>query len=121
MTTLAPSSARARTMAKPMPLFPPVTMATLPVRVMRGLLVVRPGRSSEPPVQVLTDADGVGHGGEGWVHRTDAREEAGVHDVEVVELVGLAIGVEHRCRRVVTEAAGAGLMGDPGHRDVHVH
>ena len=31
MTTFAPSAARARTTALPMPVLPPVTMATLPL------------------------------------------------------------------------------------------
>jgi hypothetical protein len=39
MTIVAPSSARARTIALPMPLLPPVTTATFPLSVMLGLLV----------------------------------------------------------------------------------
>src|SRR6478735_7189944 len=38
MTMFAPCSARARTMPLPMPLLPPVTMATLPSRLMVWLL-----------------------------------------------------------------------------------
>ena len=79
------------------------------------------GLSCEPVGEVLADADGVGHRGERRVHGADAREEAGVDDVEVVELVGLAVDVEHRRRRVVAEPAGAGLVGHAGDRDVHVH
>src|ERR1017187_8155217 len=46
--------------------------------------------------QVLADADGVRHRRQGWVHRPDAREEAGVHHVQVVQFVRLAVEVEHR-------------------------
>src|SRR5690242_4730565 len=74
-----------------------------------------------PAEQVLADPDGVGHGGEGRVHRPDAGEEAGVHDVQVVQLVGLAVDVEHRRGRVVAEPAGPGLVGAAGDRDAHVH
>ena len=38
MTMLAPCAASSRTTALPMPLLPPVTMATLPVRLMDVLL-----------------------------------------------------------------------------------
>ena len=63
--------------------------------------------------QMLADPDGVGHGGESRVHCADAREEAGVDDVEVVELVGLAVLVEHRRSRVVAEAARAAWWATP--------
>jgi hypothetical protein len=53
--------------------------------------------------QVIADPDGVGHRGESGVDRADAREEAGVHHVEVVELVGPAIRVEHRVGGVGAE------------------
>jgi hypothetical protein len=45
--------------------------------------------------QVLPHPDRVGHHGQRGVHRADAREEAGVHDVQVVQLVRLAVDVEH--------------------------
>src|SRR4249919_1884632 len=127
MTTSAPWSASASTMAMPIPLLPPVTIATLPSSSMVRLLVrwgsgpVRADRLRELLVEVVADADGVGHGGQRRVHGADAREEAGVDHVEVVELVGLAGGVEHGGRRIVAEAAGAGLVGHAGHGDVHVH
>ena len=70
---------------------------------------------------MFADADGVGHRGERRVHGADAREEAGVDDVEVVELVGLAVGVENRGGRVGAEPARARLVGDAGDGDVHVH
>ena len=56
---------------------------------------VLPGRPSHPCEQVVADAERVGHRREGWIHRADAREDARVDDVEVVELVRLAVHVEH--------------------------
>src|SRR5688500_6770938 len=114
----APASASARTTAFPMPLLPPVTMATLPVSVVmtlpleltrfvsmlvgppcpgrcRGAAPSRADRSSEALGEVLAHTDTVGHRREGRVHGADAREEAGVDDVEVVDLVGLAVRIEH--------------------------
>src|SRR6476620_605334 len=43
--------------------------------------------------EVLTHSQGVGDDGEGRGHGADRREEARVDDVEVVELVGLAVDV----------------------------
>ena len=62
-------------------------------------------------------ADGVGDDGEGWVYGAGGGEEAGVDDVEVVELVGLAVDVEDRRGGVVAEAEGAVLMADAFERD----
>ena len=70
---------------------------------------------------MLANPDGVGDGSEGWVHRADARKEARVDYVKVVDLVGLAVDVEHRRRRVGAEAARARLVGHTGDRDVHAH
>jgi hypothetical protein len=70
---------------------------------------------------VLADPDAVGDGGERRVDRSDAREDARVRDVEVVEFVGLAVQVHYRGGRVGAEPAGARLMGTPGERDVHAH
>ena len=50
--------------------------------------------------EVVADPEGVGHRRQRRVHRADAREEARVDDVQVVELVGLAVGVEDRGRGV---------------------
>ena len=56
----------------------------------------RIGQSGERPSgetlgEVLADAQGVGDDRQRRVHRADRREEARVDDVEVVELVGLAV------------------------------
>src|SRR5438045_1807609 len=67
-----------------------------------GLLPGR-GRGPQPLEQVVTDPQCVRHRGESRVHRADAREEARVDDVEVVELVCAAVHVEHGRGRVVAE------------------
>jgi GH15 family glucan-1,4-alpha-glucosidase len=50
---------------------------------------------TDPLRHVLPHPDRVGHHGQRGVHRADAREEAAVHDVQVVQLVRLAVDVEH--------------------------
>src|SRR6476660_5771714 len=67
------------------------------------------GRSAESFEHVIPDAQCVGDGGERRVHRADAREEAGVDDVEVVHLVRAAVHVERGARRVGAEPDRAGL------------
>jgi hypothetical protein len=63
--------------------------------------------------QVIAHADRIGNRGERRVQRADADEETGVHDVEVVELVSLAVRVQYGALRVRSEAARPGLMGTP--------
>src|SRR4051794_8411022 len=75
-------------------------------------------RGAEAFEDPLPHPHGVGHRGQRRVDRADAREEARVDDVEVVELVRAAVGVEHGARRVSAEAARAGLMCDARDRDV---
>ena len=70
---------------------------------------------------MVADAQGVGHRRERRVHRADAAEKAGVDDVQVVELVGLAVRVEDRRLRIVAEAAGARLVGDAAEVDLVLH
>src|ERR1700692_4365524 len=48
------------------------------------------GGSGQPLAEMLADTDGVRHGGQCGIDRTDAWEEARVHDVEVVDFVSLA-------------------------------
>src|SRR6185369_15319000 len=50
---------------------------------------------AHPLQQVIAYTSGVCHRGQGRVHRPDARHEAGVDDVEVVDLVCTAVGVEN--------------------------
>ena len=60
---------------------------------------------------MVADPHGVGDRGQGRVHRGRRDEEAGVDDIEVVELVGLASAVQHRALRVVAEPHRAALVG----------
>src|SRR3954466_11238954 len=104
MTTLAPASARANTTAFPMPLLPPVTIATLPFKAVpfnaMSYLAVCGIASCQPLVDPVADAKRVGDDRECRVHGADRREEARVDDVEVVDFVRLAVDVEDRRRRI---------------------
>src|SRR3954453_13576943 len=103
-----------------MPAKPPPTMTTwsgsVPGSGMRGLLLR--DTDAEALEQVVAHAQRVGHRRERRVHRPDAREEARVDDVEVVDLVRAAVRVEHRRRRVGAEAARPRLEGDAGDGDL---
>src|ERR1700722_11730055 len=78
-------------------------------------------RLGQPVEDPVADPDGVRHRGEGRVDRADAREDAGVGHVEVVDLVRPAVGVERRRGRVGAAADGPGLMRAAGDRDVGLH
>src|SRR5262245_22167278 len=124
MTRLAPWRASSSTMAWPMPLLPPVTMATFPLTLTScppWRDAERVPRSLDALEQVVADAERVGHGRQRWVHRADAWKEARVDDVEVVELVRLAVGVEDRRLRVGAEAARAGLVCHAADPDLVLH
>ena len=56
--------------------------------------------------QVVGDADGVGDDGVGWVDCSARGEQAGVDDIEIVEVMGLAVDVEDGGLRVGAEATG---------------
>ena len=68
--------------------------------------------------QVVADAQRVGHRRQRGVDRADAREEARVDDVEVVDVVRAAVGVEHRRRRAEAEPARPRLVRDARDRDL---
>src|SRR5436190_10043695 len=59
--------------------------------------------------QVIADAQRVGGDGQGGVHRRARAEEAAVDDIQIVHVVGPAVDVERRCRRIVAEPDGAVL------------
>src|SRR5439155_23983691 len=52
--------------------------------------------SPEPLSEVVTDPERVRHDGERRIHRAARREEARVDDVEVVDVMSLAVDVEGR-------------------------
>src|SRR4029450_5222937 len=112
-------------MAITLRLLPPVTMATFPLTLTaRPPLAgcgTRTPRSLDSLEQVIADAERVGHRRQRGGHRADAREEARVDDVEVVELVRLAVGVEHRRLGIGAEAAGARLVRHAADADLVLH
>src|ERR1051326_3670273 len=59
---------------------------------------------------MIADTQGVGHDRQRRIHRAARREEAAVDDVEVVDLVRLAVDVERRRLRVASEANRAVLV-----------
>ena len=72
----------------------------------------------QPLCEMLGHPNGIGHRRQRRVHGADADEEAGVDDVQIVELVSFAVDVEDRGLRIGAEAAGAGLMSHARDRDV---
>jgi hypothetical protein len=72
---------------------------------------------AEPVEKVIADPQRVSHDGKRWVDCTARREEAGIHHIEVVDLVRLAVAVEHGGLRVVAEADCSVLVGNAGQRD----
>jgi hypothetical protein len=47
--------------------------------------------SRKPLQQVIAYADGIGHYGQGRIHRHDADKETRVHDVQIIELMRFAV------------------------------
>jgi hypothetical protein len=72
---------------------------------------------AQPFPQVIPHPQRIGHDGQSWIHRTAGREEAGVHDIEVIHVVRLTVGVESRSLGIDPKADGAVLMGDPSEWD----
>ena len=62
--------------------------------------------------EVVSDANGVGDNGEGWVDCAAAWEKAGVYHVEIVEVVGFAVDVKDGLIGVGAKAAGSVLVAD---------
>src|ERR1044072_5076050 len=74
---------------------------------------------SQPPEEGLADAQRVGLDGQGRVGAARGRHEGAVGDVEVLELPGAVVGVEHRVGWIGPEAraaedVGGGAAGTPG-------
>ena len=59
---------------------------------------------------MVCDANSIGDDGERWVYRAAGREEAGVDNIEVIEVVGFAVNVKDGLFRVGAEAAGTVLV-----------
>jgi hypothetical protein len=70
--------------------------------------------------QVFPHPPGIGHDGQGRIHRAAGREEAGINDIEIVHVVRFTVDVESRRLGIDPKADGAVLMRDPGQRDALV-
>src|SRR5690349_23924230 len=96
-TSVTSTPARLSFCAAASPPNPPPTITTrrrpLPSRDMSGFLVDARAEALE---QVVAHAQPVRHRRERRVHGADAREEARVDDVEVVDLVRATVDVQHR-------------------------
>ena len=64
--------------------------------------------------QVVAHADRIGDCGKGRIHRSDTDEETCVDNVQVIELMRLAVHVERRRLRVMTEPDRAVLVRNAG-------
>jgi hypothetical protein len=70
---------------------------------------------------VIAHPDRIGHRRQRRIHRANAGKETGVDDIEIVELMGLAVRVEHGGFRIVPEPACARLVRDSRDPDVVLH
>src|SRR5215216_7344064 len=83
---------------------------------------IRAGAWSRQPLeQVIAHADRVGNCGQGGVHRPNADKETRVHDIQIIELMRLAVRVQHGGLRICAEPARPGLMGTTCDWDVGLH
>src|ERR1043166_1004308 len=78
---------------------------------------MRSAPRAEAVDEVVADAKRVGHDRERRIDGAARWEEARVDDVEIVEIVGLAVGVERRRPGVAAEADRAVLMRHAGERN----
>src|SRR5438445_9747801 len=67
--------------------------------------------------QVIAHPQRIRHDGQRRIHGSARREEASVHDIKIVEVVGFAIRIQRRGLRVISKANRAVLMGNSGERD----
>jgi len=70
---------------------------------------------------VIAYPDSIRNRGQRRVHRADADEEACVDYVEIVELMRLAVRIQHRGLWICAEATCAGLVGAAGNGDCSFH
>src|SRR6516164_7846439 len=120
--TVTSTSAFFRRRAASWPPKPPPTMTTCrrlgaaPSADIGGLALRLAG--AESLEEVIADPERVGHRGQRRVDRPDAREEARVDHVQVVELVGPAVRVQDGTVAVGAEPARPSLVRAPGDRDL---
>src|SRR5271157_5262705 len=70
---------------------------------------------------VIAHPQRIGHDGQRRIHRRARREEAAIHDVEILKIMGLAIYVQRRGFGIMPKADGAVLMGDARQRNALPH
>ena len=85
--------------------------------VLLPILFVRRLGHSQAFHQVVAHSKCVGHDGERRIDGSARWEEAPVHNVEVVDVMGFAVHVQYRSLRVLSKANGAVLMGHAGERN----
>ena len=67
---------------------------------------------------MIAHAQGIRHDGQRRVYGCARREEASVHDIKIVEVVGFAIRIQHRGLRVISKANRSVLMSNSGEWDL---
>jgi len=67
--------------------------------------------------QVIPDAQGIGHNRQSGIHCAAGREEAGVNDVEVVDVMRAAVFIQNRCCGIVAKTKRSILMRNAGERN----
>src|ERR1700677_52988 len=67
--------------------------------------------------QMVRDANGVGNDRQRWINRTCRNEARSIHNIEIVEIMSLAMHVQHARRRISSHATSAVLMADTLQRD----
>src|ERR1051326_9394068 len=67
---------------------------------------------------MVTDSQRVGHNRKRWVDCIAGWEKSAVHHVKVFKFVCFAVGVEHRCLRIVAKARCPALVSYAAKRDL---
>src|SRR5262249_23579409 len=73
---------------------------------------------AEPLEDVIADPECICHRCKRWVDGTRGGKEARVDDIEVVEVVSLALGVQYRRRGIGAETRGPACVGYARERDL---
>jgi hypothetical protein len=68
----------------------------------------------EPFQNAIAHPQRVGHDRQGWIYGGDRDKEAGIDDIEIVEIVRLAVEIESRRLGIQPETSRSRLMGRAG-------
>ena len=66
---------------------------------------------------MVSDANGVGNDRQRRIDRTRRDEAGSIHNIQIIQIMGLAMGVEHAGRGIGSHAASTVLMADTLQRD----